>query len=110
MPKNDEDFRHKLDCKDCWAWKIATETELKCYISKQNDNKPEGVDCPRDSLSRVYDSEILDKWPCEFRYTREEVQLMKSGEYREANVTKAVSEKVVKAAETVPGYRFDRIR
>ncbi len=55
----------------------------------------------------VYDRDLLATWKCEYRYTRQEVETMKAGRFRDIQVTKEVGEKVMEKVSSVKGNEID---
>lgn len=53
----------------------------------------------------VFDYKIVRQWPCEYRYTVEEVQKMQSGDFRGVNVTRAEAAKVVQMINSLQDGR-----
>jgi hypothetical protein len=47
------------------------------------------VNCP------VYDRNILEIWPCEYRYTKKEIDQIRSGKLKEVYVTKGDAARVL---------------
>jgi len=50
---------------------------------------------------QVRDYVTLERWPCEYRYSAEEVQKIQSGDIRGAQVTKQVAAQVLGALNTL---------
>ena len=46
----------------------------------------------------------LDKWPCEYQYSREKFEFMKAGKLAQAHVTKTVAAKIMEASEKSFSY------
>ena len=90
------DFRHCMCCQDCWAFSIDLGPDRRCKISYDTKNRPEDVP-PEKGRSNLFVQEYdkLKNWPCEYRYTPKEIDLMRSNLFKEAHVTKEVASRVL---------------
>ena len=101
------DFRHHMCCQDCWAFDFYAPDKGRCKIYLSDKNRPSDlIDHKYRHESRIGLDDFEDKWPCEYRYTKEEIKLMKSGKYKAVHVTKDVMLKVMEKVNTT---NFDEI-
>ncbi len=78
-------------------------------LNMDDKNRPESVDpsLNRLNLECIADYKLIEKWVCEFRYSPQDFRAMKAGDLKKAHVSKDVAKKILKAAESIPGFRLD---
>jgi hypothetical protein len=63
--------------------------KVRCRIAQEETNRPEEISPDRKRIGfSVYESSIREKWPCEYRFTPKEIELMQAGKHKEIYVTK----------------------
>jgi hypothetical protein len=84
-------------CHDCWAYYLKISQGAQCRISQEGTNRQAKVlsDKIRVQYSPVYDKNILEIWPCEYRYTKKEIGQIRSGKLKEVYVTKGDAARVL---------------
>lgn len=93
-----EDFRHRMCCQDCWAYYVAVPGGgPHCRIGREECNRPLEVPPSRTrmDIDFIMESETLHSWPCEYRYSLQEVRLMQSGEWHRIRVNRKTAEKIL---------------
>jgi len=80
-----------MGCQDCWAFSRDKSLHFFCRISYDTIDRPDELspDVKRTNLSPVFDYELLKKWPCEYRYTRNEIEFIQAGKGKDVKVSKA---------------------
>jgi len=60
-------------------------------------NRPDGISPDRLRCEfTVFESDLLATWKCEYRYSRQEVEMMKAGRFRDVHVSLGQAAKVLK--------------
>jgi len=98
----DGDFRHCMGCQGCWAFTYSIDEGFTCRIDMFDKNRPDGISPDRLRFEfSVYESALLATWKCEYRYTRQEVETMKNGGFRDVHVSLGHAAKVLKMVKSL---------
>ncbi len=89
MHEEINDLRKYLGCCGCWGREYTIHGTFICLFGMFDKNRPDSV--PRHilryQLSGRMDRESLMNWRCEYRYSKPEIDLIRSGCYHDENMT-----------------------
>lgn len=74
-----------------------SDTGFTCRIDMFDKNRPSVISPERLRYEfSVFEDDLLNTWKCEYRYTRQEVETMKAGRFRDIHVSLGHATKVMK--------------
>jgi len=97
-------------CQSCWAYEYDFIHPVRCKIDRFDKNRPDGIS-PERLRHQVFveDRNLLKTWKCEFRYTKEEVEKIKAGKFKEVHVSWDHAKKILeKVQEIIKRKKFVR--
>ena len=98
----DGDFRHCMMCQACWAYDNDFLNPIRCWINRFDKNRPDGISPDRLRWQfYVTELDLLETWRCEFRYTPEEIEKIKTGKYRDVHVSLGQAKKIIEKVQEV---------
>lgn len=96
------EYRHLMSCDDCWAYYLDEDRRKHCRIDQEGLNRP--IEIPvgkvRLQISGSFQRNLLEKWACDYRYTKNEVALIQLGKLKDIRVTPEDAVKLLEMTAT----------